>query len=95
MNVVQISNRIKIVQALLILQAIIWFVFGVWTWIRQSMPLVATLILSALMLANAIIFLGIAWGIGKQIKLVFYFGLLFLFANLVLSVTDEFGIFDL
>ena len=48
-----------------------------------------------LMFVNALILLWIGWGIGKGQRLYYYFGVLVLAGNIFLTLTDEFGIFDL
>lgn len=48
-----------------------------------------------LMFVNAAVLIWIGWGIGKGQRLYYYFGLLVLAGNIFLTLTDEFGIFDL
>jgi hypothetical protein len=85
-----------VVQGLLLLQTLIWFLFGIGSLFRQTntQSLIASLIVSLLMFTTAVIFLGIAWGVSKRLKGFFYFALLFLAVHILLTVTDEFGIFD-
>lgn len=52
-------------------------------------------IIAVLMFVNATILLWIGWGIGKGLRLYYYFGILVLVGNIFLTLTDEFGIFDL
>lgn len=95
MSTIQISTRIKIAQILLAVQAVIWLGFGMWTWVRPSAIPSLMIVLSILMVANTPIFLGIAWGIGKRIQLAFYVAVGFLAIHLLLTITDQAGIFDL
>ena len=52
-------------------------------------------IIAVLMFINAIVLTWIGWGIGKGHRLYYYFGLLVLAGNIFLTLTDEFGVFDL
>jgi hypothetical protein len=52
-------------------------------------------IMAMLMFVNAVVLIWIGWGIGKSQRLYYYFGLLVLAGNIFLTLTDEFGIFDL
>ena len=90
-------NWVKVTQGLLLLNALLWLVFSVWFYFRfaNTQNPVATGVVAILMLSNTVIFLGIAWGFGKRLKLVYYFALLFLTIHLILTLTDEFGIYDL
>ena len=47
------------------------------------------------MFINALLFIWVAWGIGRGNRLYFYFGLLLLAGNILLTFTDEFGTLDL
>jgi hypothetical protein len=47
------------------------------------------------MFINAALLFLIGRGVGKQIRRYFYFGILFIVANIFLTVTDEFGLFDI
>ncbi len=85
---------IVVVQALLALQTLVWFLFCLGYLTRPSQT-TSTTIIALLMFANAAVFLGIAWGVGKRLKTVFYFAILFLALHILLTVADEFGIFDL
>ena len=95
MNTIQIPTRIKIAQGLLLVQAMIWLGFGLWTWFRPSATPSMMIILALLMIVNTPIFLGMAWGIGKRIRLAFYLALIFLAIHFILTITDQAGIFDL
>jgi len=52
-------------------------------------------VLAGLMAGNAGAMLLIGWGLAKQKKGFFYLAVVVLAANIVLTVTDEFGLFDL
>ena len=83
-----------------VLLGVIWLLFGVWSITRISAGggnLSSTMlaIISLLMFINAAVLIWIGWGIGKGYRLYYYFGLLVLAGNIFLTLTDEFGVFDL
>jgi hypothetical protein len=83
-----------------VLLGVIWLLFGVWSLTRISEEggnLSSTMlgIMAMLMFVNAAVLIWIGWGIGKGQRLFYYFGLLVLAGNIFLTLTDEFGIFDL
>jgi hypothetical protein len=47
------------------------------------------------MYLNSALLIWIGWRIGKGLKLYYYFGILVLSGNIFLTLTDEFGVFDL
>ncbi len=51
--------------------------------------------IALLMLINAAILFWIGWGIGKGLRSYYYFGIIVLAGNTFLTLTDEFGVFDL
>jgi lysylphosphatidylglycerol synthetase-like protein (DUF2156 family) len=84
---------------LFFLNAVIWLLFGVYTLANmagrypgQSMTV---WIVGILMLGNCAAMLLCGVGLGKHQKRFFYLALVVLAVNIVLTVTDEFGIFDL
>ena len=95
----QAPASVKAAQALFILMGLIWFIFGVATLVRMGSsgtnPTITFWIVALLMFGNAGMLLLLSWGIGRQKNLFFYLGIIVLAANIFLTVTDEFGIFDL
>ena len=92
-------SAITVVQSLFVLCAVIWFLFGARGLATifdgtVGQPNFVWLI-SALMLVNALVFLLLAWVIGKRRKNAYYLALAFLMVNIFLTLTDEFGPFDL
>jgi hypothetical protein len=82
----------------LILMGVIWIGLGAYSLVRtlqgsRSLSGLSWIFL-VLMFVNAIFFLGIGWGLGKQARFFFYLALLFLAGNILLTVTDEFGVLD-
>jgi len=95
----QAPASVKAAQALFILMGLIWFIFGVATLVRMGSsgtnPTITLWIVALLMFGNAGMLLLLSWGFGRQKNLFFYLGIIVLAANIFLTVTDEFGIFDL
>ncbi|MGB3701712.1 MAG: hypothetical protein WA997_10610 [Anaerolineales bacterium] len=91
---------VKAARWLFILLGVIWIVFGVWSTLRVgsadgNVPVALLWIIIILMFVNALLLIWIAWGIGTGNKIYYYFGILVLAANIFLTFTDEFGLFDL
>ena len=95
----QIPISVKAAQALFFILGTIWIVFGAASLIRMANsgtnPTITLWVIAVLMFGNAGALLLVGWGIGRQQKLFFYLGILVLAANIILTVTDEFGVFDL
>ena len=97
-NVKSNCNTLKMTQALLCLNAIVWLLFGIISLLRlsaryseQSFVLV---IIAIMMFGNVIAMLLTAWLLGKQKKLFYILALIVLFVNIILTFTDQFGLFD-
>ena len=92
-------TSVKAAQVLLFILGAIWILFGVASLISlvnsSTNPTVTLWVVAILMFGNAGALLVIGWGIGKQKRLFFSLGIIVLAANIFLTVTDEFGIFDL
>jgi len=84
---------VKIAQALFILGAVIWILFSVISLIR--FPGASTSIVACLMVANAGMLLLIGWGLGTRQRRIFYMALAVLVVNVALTLTDDFGLYDL
>ena len=93
------SAPVVAAQSLFFLNAAIWLVFGIVTLLgmatRHPEQAVAYGIIAFLMFGNvgAMILSGLA--IGKRHRLFYFFALAVLGINIVLTVTDQFGVFDL
>ena len=75
-----------------------WIVLGVASLARMAggtagQPVMLA-VLGALMLGNAAVLLWIGRGLGRQRRIFLYLGLAVLAANLVLTVTDQMGLYD-
>lgn len=82
-----------------VILGVIWLVFGVYSVIRitggsTSLSSFAWII-AGLMFVNGAVLLWIGWGIREASKFYFFLALLVLVGNIILTITDEFGIFDL
>lgn len=95
----QTPASVKAAQALFFLMGVIWIAFGIAALIRlvssSTNPMITLWVVALLMFGNAGAFLFLGWGIGRQSKLFFYLGILVLAANIFLTFTDEFGLYDL
>jgi len=92
-------NPIRLAQALFFLNAAIWLLFGIYTLTEmagrcpgQSMTV---WISGILMFGNCVAMLLCGVGLGTQRRLFYYLSLAVLVANIILTVTDEFGLLDL
>jgi len=97
-TVTKSPSPIKVTQVLFFINAAIWLLFGAVSLIRMvnnSSQIVATLIISIFMLGNVGAMLIAGVGIAKRNQWSYYFGLAVLAINIVLTITDEFGVFDL
>ena len=99
-NQSQIPASVAAARWLFILLGVIWLLFGAWSVTRMvdiggNHAGMMLGIIAILMFVNAVILMWIGWGIGKGQRLYYYFGLLVLAGNIFLTLTDEFGIFDL
>jgi len=96
----QTPATVKAARWMFVLLGVIWLLFGVWSITRISAGggnLSSTMlaVITLLMFFNAAVLIWIGWGIGKGYRLYYYFGLLVLAGNIFLTLTDEFGVFDL
>jgi len=96
------SNRVphlnRAAQALFFVNAAIWFLFGIISLARlASKPgqEMAAMVIGLLMLGNVGAMLAAGIGMGRQNRWLYYFGVAVLLVNIILTFTDEFGIFDL
>lgn len=96
---IEIPNLIKAAQLLFVIMAGIWSLLAVISLTRMtssgSSQLIAALIVAVLMLGNAGAFLMAGIVIGKPNRLFYFFGVMVLAINIILTVTDQFGVLDL
>jgi hypothetical protein len=98
MRFLQAGNLSKIVPVLFVFSAVAWVAVGIasvirlrtWTGIQFNVMLVVTV----LMFGNSVMMAWFGWMIGREPPRYLRLATLFVFLNLVLSLTDEFGLFD-
>lgn len=73
-----------------------WLILAVIYFIRQASPNpnVTYSTVAILLLINALIYFSLGFLLEKKSKLVFWITSLFVFANIILTITDNFGIID-
>ena len=78
---------------------VIWFAFGIYSLIRITGGSTGLSsfgwIIAGLMFVNGVVLIWIGWGLREARRFYFYLALLVLAGNILLTITDEFGIFDL
>lgn len=80
---------------LLLVNAAFWLVYAIyfsflWFWGRPEY-----LIIKILLFMEPILYVGSLWGFVKRNRYIYICSVLFVFANTILSITDQFGILDL
>jgi hypothetical protein len=92
-------NPIKTAQALFFLNAAIWLLLGVISLVRMassgSVQVITALVIAVLMFGNAGAMLVSGIGLSKQQRLVYFFAIAVLVVNIILTITDQFGVVDL
>ncbi len=90
---------VQAAKALFYLLAVLWGALTVLSLVRwfdhQSLPGLTGILLAALMVVNTLILAGLGWGIGQQKRMAYLAGMIYLGLNILLTVTDEFGAYDL
>ena len=76
-----------------LLTAGMWVIFGISSLVRTSGNY--NWLLALLMFGNAGVLLWIGWGIKKQRRAFYYLALVRLAVNILFTITDQFGIFEL
>ncbi len=91
------NKTIALAQTMFILLAALWLVFGIGSALHTANTArnLILWIVPILMFANIGVMLGLAWGLGKKPKLFFYLALGIMAVNIVLTITDEVGSYDL
>ncbi len=93
------TNLFNITAGLFLLIGGIWIVFSLITIFRSAnhstMPVFLFWVLSILMIGNGVFLIITGWGIYHQKRSFYWFGLFWLAVNIILTFTDQFGVFDL
>lgn len=92
-NVGKYPSLIAVARLLFLLNAIVWFIFGVWSMAKISAMNYAW-VLALLMFTNAAVMLWLGWGIKKQHKGYYFLAIAVVAVNVILTMTDEFGLLD-
>ncbi|MFA5318416.1 MAG: hypothetical protein WC323_03015 [Patescibacteria group bacterium] len=83
------KNQLKNIKLLFILIAVIWLIFGLETYLSSG-----NFLFTALMFINS----GLFFWLGKKVcqrEVIYYYGALIILAiNIVLTITDQFGVYD-
>jgi len=92
-------NALKTAQVLFCLNAAIWLAIGVESLIRVahdgSAHQATALIIAVMMFGNVSALILSGWGIGRGGKRFYFLAVAVLIVNIVLTVTDQFGLLDL
>lgn len=89
-------RAVQVAQWMFLVIAAVWVAFALMTLLASSATTaVGAWLMALLMCATAAALAWLAWGIGKQDRRYWVSGLLVLGVNVVLTITDEFGVFDL
>lgn len=92
------ERAIRIVRALFFLDAAIWLAFAVATYLRllPGIPDQGAMagVMAALMLGNAAALAVAGWGLGRQTPIFYFFAVAVLVVNMVLTITDQMGVWD-
>lgn len=92
------KHAVRAAQALFFLNAAVWLAFGT-LWLidtsgRTSVQAAAAWIVGLLMLGNVLAMLVCGIGLGTRRRLFYFLSLAVLAANLLLTLTDQVGLFD-
>lgn len=92
------DKLIQIGKWLFWLNAAVWLIFGVWSMARIGKggggTAVTLFIIALLLLGNMAAFLWCSWAIQKQAAWYRFSIIAILSVNIILTVTDQFGLFD-
>ncbi len=88
---------VSISQGIFLLLALIWTILAILSLKRPPSGMTAghTWLLVGLMAGNVLALLFSAWGIGRGGRWLYRFAVVVVGVNLILSLTDEFGLLDL
>jgi hypothetical protein len=83
----------KLIKAVFLLQAVFWFGLSVFHFFGFLAP--ENTLMAGLLFVDGAIFLGLFFIIAKKHKLIYCFATFFVVANIILTITDQFGLADL
>jgi len=98
-NSSKVPRSVSAAQALFFLLAAIWLLIGILSLVRMANgatdQTITMWVVAVLVAANAGAMLIAGLGLRSRHKVFYYFALVLLVANIVLTVTDQFGLLDL
>jgi len=83
------ENQLKNVKLLFILIAVIWFIFGIYTCLESG-----NILFTAIMFINSGLFFWLGNRVCRREKVAYYGALIVLAINIILTITDQFGVYD-
>lgn len=89
-----LEYQVLLVRGLLALNGGVWLALALGSWLGGPGG-AAGAVFTGLMLVNAAGMAGAALGLGRPRRAVYLFALMLLGANILLTITDEFGLADL
>lgn len=99
MRFLQAESLSKIGQILFWFNAAVWVVFGIFglAWLGNwtGTQFYVMLVVAILMLGNAVVLAWFGWMVDREPPRYLRLALFYIFINLVLSLTDQFGLADL
>jgi hypothetical protein len=91
----QTSTMLKLTQALFFVNAVVWLIFGVLSlFLAVEVGTGTRWVISLLMIANAAVMFWFGRMIVSGRNKIFFFAILYIALNVVLSITDQFGMID-
>lgn len=79
--------------------AAVWVILGINSFINlltgEGEPKMYMWVVTGLMFANALVMVWLGWGIGRQLRCIFYLAVAYMVMNIILTITDDFGLADL
>lgn len=91
---------VTLARGLFILLGVTWLALGTWSILRLgesggSVPPAVQWVIILLMFVNSLVLAWTGYKLRRGSKVYYYFGMLVLAGNILLTFTDEFGTFDL
>ena len=94
---IRAPTPLRLAQILLLVNALTWIGLGSYSLFRFPVGeanLYVAWVVVGLMFANALVLLLVAWGVGRGNRFLYWLGLGQVGVNLLLSVTDQVGLWD-
>ena len=88
------DRGVRLTQFLFFLNALVWMVFGLLFLSDSAMERLSTLVVAVLMFGNALAMVLAGLGLGWTSRLSYLYALALLAVNILLTLTDQFGLLD-